>query len=556
MEQIIARLTGRSVDLLPYEEIREKLRAKTSSPAGLRDIPLDAIVGSVGRYTDFTRRFLPRQDSDEARWARVQMAVTDLGGLAPIEVYQIGDAYFVRDGNHRVSVARQFGATHIQAYVTEIHTPVPLSADVQPDDLILKAEYAAFLEHTRLDEIRPQADLSVTVPGRYPRLLEHIEVHRYFMGLEQRREISHGEAVGHWYDEVYLPVVRVIRQQGILRDFPDRTETDLYLWIVGRRSELEEALGWKVDTEAAAANLAAQFSSKPKRVVARVGERVLDTVIPDELEAGPSPGRWRVERVAHRRDDRLFADIMIPVSGEGLAWHALDQALEIARREGARLHGLHVVPPGEDVDHEAYVVIQTEFNQRCEAAGVSGKLVFEIGKVARQICERARWIDLVVLNLAHPPPSQPVARLSSGFRTLIRRCPRPVLAVPGAFSPLSKALLAYDGSPKAEEALFVAAYLASRWGIPLVVVTVLENSQVTADVQARARAYLKSQSVGANFVQAQGSVPEAILQTAREHGSDLILAGGYGHSPAMEVVLGSAVDQVLRAGWQPILVCR
>jgi hypothetical protein len=185
LENIMARLTGRSADLLSYEEVRQKLRARGITAQELKEIPLDGIVGSVGRYADFTRNFLPRQDSDEGRWARVKVKVTDMGGLPPIKVYQIGEVYFVLDGNHRVSVARQVGATYIEAYVTEVRTKVPLSPNTQPDDLILKAEYADFLEHTRLDELRPEADLSVTAPGQYQALEEHIEVHRYFMGLSR-----------------------------------------------------------------------------------------------------------------------------------------------------------------------------------------------------------------------------------------------------------------------------------------------------------------------------------------------------------------------------------
>src|SRR5690606_41196661 len=111
------------------------------------------------------------------------------------------------DGNHRVSVARSMGATHIQAYVTEVRTRVPLTPDIKPDDLIIKAEYADFLEKTRLDELRPEANLQVTVPGKYEILLEHIAVHRYFMGIDFDREIPYKEAVAHWYDEVYMPLV-------------------------------------------------------------------------------------------------------------------------------------------------------------------------------------------------------------------------------------------------------------------------------------------------------------------------------------------------------------
>lgn len=556
MERILARLTGKSVDLLSFGEVREKLRARTGSSLGLQEIPLAAIVGSVGRYTDFTRNFLPRRDSDEERWARVQVAVADLGGLPPIDVYKIGDAYFVGDGNHRVSVARQFGATHIQAYVIEIHSRVPLSPDVQPDDLILKAEHAGFLERTRLDEIRPQANLSVTAPGRYPKIDEHIEVHRYFMGIEQEREIPYQEAVGHWYDTVYLPAVQVIREQSILRDFPGRTETDLYLWLADHRAELEEALGWEIEPQAAITDLAAQFSPRPRRIVARVGGRILDAVTPDELVDGPAPGQWREERLMSRPDDRLFADLLVPVSGEDVGWHALDQALQIAQREGARLRGLHVVSSEDQQEGPEIETIRAEFKRRCALADIRGDLAIETGGVARQIVERSRWVDLVIVNLAHPPAPQPVAKLSSGFRTLIRRCSRPILAVPSALSPLSGALLAYDGSPKAEEALFIAAYLGSRWGLPLVVLSVLENSRVTPQMIAHAQEYLDRHAIQATFLSERGPVFERILETAAEQSCDLILMGSYGHSPVLEVVLGSAVDQVLRQSPWPTLICR
>jgi nucleotide-binding universal stress UspA family protein len=556
MEQVMARLRGRSAELLPFEEVRGKLKGRAASPLGLQEIPLDAIVGSVGRYKDFTRSFLPRQDSDEQRWARVQEAATDLSGLPPIEVYKIGDVYFVRDGNHRVSVARQFEQTHIQANVTEIPTRVPLSPDVQPHELLLKAQYTDFLEHTRLDELRPGADLSLTVAWRYHKLLEHIEVHRYYMGLDQQREIPYSEAVAHWYDEVYLPTVRAIRRRGMLRDFPERTETDLYLWLLEHHAELQEALGWEVHTEEAADDLSAQFGAQRKHVVARVGSRLIDAVTPDELESGPSPGKWREERLNARRADRLFSDILVPLGGQEDGGYALSQALVIARREGARLRGLHVVPHSTTVEGDEIAALQSQFDRLCAEAGVPGSLAVEVGKVARRICARARWADLVVLNLAHPPAPQPVAKLGSGFHTLIRRCSRPVLAVPMTLSPLNRPLLAYDGSPKAEEALFIAAYLASRWQIPLTVVTVLGERDITDRTLARSRTYLESRGVQATFVQADGPVGKAILAEAQKYETDLILMGGYGHGPVVEAVLGSAVDQVLRANPWPTLICR
>ncbi len=560
-ERLLARLSGKSADLLSYEEVRHMLKAKAGHQIGLRDIPLAAIVGSVGRYSEFTRSFLPLQSSDAQRWARVHNKSTDLEGLPPIEVYQIGEAYFVRDGNHRVSVARRLGATHIQAYVTVVDSKVPLSPDVQCDDLIIKAEYANFLDRTHLDKVRPQADLSVTTPGQYALLLEHIEVHRYFMSLDLQQEIPYEQALAHWYDQVYLPAVQVIREQGILQDFPDRTEADLYLWLAEHRADLEAALGWEIEPEAAAANLIEQFGSGARPRMLRAMQRLLDALTPDELEGGPAPGTWRKERQVIQRDDCMFADILVPVSGDERGWQAVAQAVEIACREDARLLGLHVVRSAAEVNSDPVHAIQAEFARQCEMLGVRGKLAVEVGQVARSICERSQWADLVVLDLAHPPAPHPVARLSSGFRTLIRRCPTPVLAVPGIFSPLSRLLLAYDGSPKAKEALYIATYLAARGQDssdqgPLVVVTVIEGGEITPDVLAEAGEYLEAQGVEAILLQKHGSVAEVILDAAQEHGSNLILMGGYGHSPVLEVVLGSVVDRVLRASQQPVLVCR
>jgi nucleotide-binding universal stress UspA family protein len=552
----MARLTGRSTDLLAYDEVRQKLKAKRVGERKLEEIALDAIVGSVGRYHDFTRSFLPRQDSDEDRWAAVRQAMTGPGYVPPIEVYQIGQVYFVVDGNHRVSVARQLGRTHIQAYVTEVHTKVPLSPDVEPDDLILKSEYTDFLEKTHLDDLRPSADLSVTVPGQYQALEEHIRLHRHLLSLELKRQIPLEEAVTYWYDSVYLPVIRMIRERGILRDFPGRTETDLYAWVSEHRASLEKELGWRVEAETAANDLAARFSPKPQRVVARVGERIRDAVTPDEIEAGPPPGQWRQEWLADRHEDRMFADVLVAINGQETGWCALDHALFVARYEKARVHGLHVLPSEAHLQSKEAQALQAEFDRRCKVAKVSGELALEVGEVPRRICERARWTDLVILSLSYPPAPQPIARLGSGLSTIIRRCARPVLMVPGTAPDLRRALLAYDGSPKAEEALFVATYLAVRWSVPLVVVTVIEMGRTTSETFVRAQRYLEARGKQATFVKDQGPVPDVIVRTAEAHECDLIIMGGYGFSPVMEIALGSAVDEVLRTSRQPILICR
>jgi nucleotide-binding universal stress UspA family protein len=554
LERILARLRGKSADLLSYEEVRKKLKIQGRKSPTLKEIPLDEIVGSVDRYTDFTRSFLPKDDADAGRWAGVKLAVSDLKGLPPIDVYQIGDVYFVEDGNHRVSVARELGQDSIEAYVTELVTKVSLKPDVDIDDLILKAEYVDFLEHTRLDQSRPQVDLALTVPGGYRILEEHIAVHRHFLGLEQQREISYGEAAAHWYDQVYMPVVHTIREQGILRDFPGRTETDLYLWVSEHRAALQDALQMEIDFGEAASDLAARRSSKPERVLARVSEKVLEALIPDEVESGPPPGAMRKE--TNKENDSLFADLLVPVSGDTASFNALDQALVIAWREAARIYGLHVVPAEAEKESEVARSIKAEFERRCIEAGVTGNLILAEGEVPRAICDRARWTDLVVLNVSFPPPSQPLARLGSGISTAIRRCPRPILAVPNRITALDRVLLAYDGSPKAQEALYIACYLTSRWKVPMVVLSVAEHGRSAEQVSERAWEYLEGHGVEADVVVRDDPVVEAILQTAEEQSINMLVLGGYGHTPMPEIVLGSVVDEVLRTSRLPVLICR
>ena len=170
--------------LLSFDQVTELLRDRQEIDRGTQLIPIASIVGSVGRYRDFDRAFLPLSGADAERWKRLDIAYNELRSLPPIDVYKIGGVYFVRDGNHRVSVAKANGLTDIEANVTEVDSRVPLTPDVDVDDLLIKGEYAHFLEMTGLDDSRPQQDIALTEPGRYRILLEHIEVHRYYLGVQ------------------------------------------------------------------------------------------------------------------------------------------------------------------------------------------------------------------------------------------------------------------------------------------------------------------------------------------------------------------------------------
>jgi hypothetical protein len=203
--------------------------------------------------------FLPKQGSTAHRWQSIARAFYREVDLPPVRLYKVGDAYFVVDGHHRVSVAREQGIEFIDAEVQEVISRVPVNADLKAEDLIILHEYRRFLERTRLDEIRPGQHIRFTVAGGYQQIIEHIATHRHYMQLEQQREVSDAEAVADWYDQVYLPVVEVIRTNKVLDDFPGRTESDLYLWIIEHLYFLRET-EQGTSIEKAAEDYAGQYS--------------------------------------------------------------------------------------------------------------------------------------------------------------------------------------------------------------------------------------------------------------------------------------------------------
>lgn len=558
LEAILSRLTGKSYAMLPYDEVRTSLGGIELPYLELKDIPLDAIVGTVSRYNDFSRTLLPLQMTDGSRWARVRVANDEMEGLPPIEVYQIGDAYFILDGHHRASVARESGNRYIQAYVRQVRTRVPLSPTDEIEDIILKAEYTAFLKQTHLDDLRPDADLLVTVPGEYTTLLEHISVHRYFMGINENREIDYEEAVIHWYDMLYLPVARIIHQRNILKDFPKRTEADLYIWVMEHRAALESELGWKVNPEIAAKDLKVRFTPNLKQVFTRFMQRIVNKITPEEFEPSIPPGTWRRQRVDGIVETGLFPNILAAVPGDEPGWKALDLAVFFAEQENSLLGGLHITPSPIDPSAKEFSALRDRFEQRCAEAGVEGTLAIESGDVTRVIFDRSHWADLLVLRLLYPPPLQILKRLRSGLRTLIRLSPTPLLIYPpGAATQIRSAVLAYGGGLRADEALFVATYLAARWDVKLTVVTVDRDRSGDDQLQSKAREYLESHGVhDANYVHNSGDPARTISLSRELYDCDLIIMGGYESGLLREIFFGSTVDRVLASVNSSVLICQ
>ncbi len=243
LNRVRSLVSGQPTTLLSYQDIREQLHIGGPIYRGVRTVRVDQIVGSLNRYDQFDRAFLPVQSDTAARWQNVDRAFYDEVSLPPVVLYKVGQVYFVVDGHHRVSVAREQGAEFIDAEVRECSTRVNITPDLKPEDLKILGEKVRFLERTRLDDLRPQARIRLTIPDGFDRMLEHIAVHRYFMGLDLKRDISEEEAITHWFDTVYFPIVKEIRRSKILKEFPGKTEGDLYLWVLDHQHYLAEAEG-------------------------------------------------------------------------------------------------------------------------------------------------------------------------------------------------------------------------------------------------------------------------------------------------------------------------
>ncbi len=555
LQALWATITGQSSELLPYDEITQKLHAVGLSSKGLQEIPVDAIVGSVNRYQDFNHNFLPLHNEDRQRWASVKAAMTSPGsaGLPPIRVYKLGDAYFVLDGNHRVSIAKEMGIDTVEAYVTEIKSKVVLSPEDSPEDIILKEEFADFLDETKIDKILPEADLQLTFPGLYNTLIEHINVHRHYMGIEQSREISWEEAVRDWYEKVYFPIIQVIRKQNILFEFPERTETDLYIWILDHQTYMQDELGWSIRPEKAASDLVEEKNPKTKRFFRGLRQKIIQSFIPAQFQENNYIGD-----PLNLRDNRgpaLFSDILVAMSGNAESWIALEQAIVLARLENADVRGLVVVPEDKPLSYNRDDIAKV-FSEKLQQGNITGNLVYASGAIAETIVQRARFNDLVVIRLSYPPIAKFIHRLESGIRTLVRKSSQPVLMVRDQLSHFDRMLLAYDGSPKGKEALYISTYLASKYGKKVSVLVVDKNREQGQSLLEEAKDYLGEQCDQVIFHQHAGLVSEVIVKAASDGGSDCIVMGGYGLSPILEALFGSTVDGVLRRASIPVLVCQ
>lgn len=275
VEDVLSVLRGVPNELVPFDWVHH-LEPHGEHYLGLQSIPVEAVIGSVDRYKEFTRHFLPREEYLDERWVGVRAAQLVGKELPPIQVYKVGELYFVKDGNHRVSVARRKGQHYIDAHVIELNVTVPPGEHDTLRDLIIKGEYARFLKATSLDRVVPgHREILFTTPGRYDRLLEHIRTRQYFLDRKPERAglppVTWEEAVESWYRRLYSRVVENIEKHDVMARFPGRTEADLYLWIMDHRYFLTQKYGHDVGSEEATRDFRANYAPP---LYKRVGQRM------------------------------------------------------------------------------------------------------------------------------------------------------------------------------------------------------------------------------------------------------------------------------------------
>ena len=231
-------------ELLSLYDVKRVLRSTGENYRGYKSVAIDKIIGSEGRYRDFSRQYLPRREGSRTRWTSIDRAHQKDVVLPAVNLYEIAGYYFVRDGNHRVSVARTLGMKEIDAIVVHLDTEIPLKDGTTKSALkkqVIEHEKNEFNERTHFNTLFPENTIAFTETGRYTDLITHFEGHHQHLNTKYPN-ISFEEAIKSWMQNIYLPIKKILTQEKILSRFPKRTPADMYVWIIRHRQELQERL--------------------------------------------------------------------------------------------------------------------------------------------------------------------------------------------------------------------------------------------------------------------------------------------------------------------------
>lgn len=255
-------LSPEEVNLISLNDIKQLIKPQNETYIGMKVIPIEKIVGSEGRYKDFDNHFFPKSSFLKSRWEHVDQAAIDSVILPPIKVYEIAGLYFVRDGNHRVSVAKSRGTEFIDAEVVSLQSEIKLKQTDSMQDIIrqiINYEKRVFYAETSFGDITDYWCLDFTAAGRYDVIYNHILTHKYYMNQGKTEEVSMEEAINSWFNNVYMPLAGSISRKKILKKFPKRTIGDLYVWTVRYWDQLKQKFGDNVEIDDAVENFTKKY---------------------------------------------------------------------------------------------------------------------------------------------------------------------------------------------------------------------------------------------------------------------------------------------------------
>lgn len=203
-----------------FNSRQEQEEAYESIKRGTSMVPLDKIIGSVGRYHDFDKQFRAKTGRRDERLHKIVSAMKAGKSMPPISLYQIKDDYYILDGHHRFKAAKELGYTEIHSRIVEL---LPTKNTLENRLYIEKTDFR--------DKAGLTKAIDLTELGQFGHLKSQIEDHQIFLSEEQGSDVSYEEAANDWYKTIYQPLALVVRDSGLVKSFPGRTVDDLYLYI-------------------------------------------------------------------------------------------------------------------------------------------------------------------------------------------------------------------------------------------------------------------------------------------------------------------------------------
>jgi hypothetical protein len=243
LSRLRRRLAGQPGDvdvILPFDEVVDALGRVGEKNLGLQTIDIDTILGTVDRTSGFDRQFRPTSSRVRTRWERIANAVRRGEPMPPISVYRIGEVHFVRDGHHRVSVARAMGLTQIDAYVTEVITRIGAERSLRLDDLPMKSHERLFIERVPLPQ-RAKDRVRLSDAWDYGKLAEGVEAWGFRLMQERAEYFDRPTTARLWFDEEFVPVVEMLREADLLES---GTDADAYMRVAEERYRLMRTHEW------------------------------------------------------------------------------------------------------------------------------------------------------------------------------------------------------------------------------------------------------------------------------------------------------------------------